>query len=63
LQTAKSTDAIELQAAKSEGANYKLMAESFKQAFDLGLANLRRRSVPRSHPDRRSWKDKWDGQY
>jgi hypothetical protein len=42
--------------------NFSAMAEHFKLAFELGLANLAKRRFPVGLPDQRTWKDRWDGQ-
>jgi hypothetical protein len=43
--------------------NFAKMAEMFKLAFELGLANLGRRRFPRSEPVTHGWDDQWAGQY
>jgi hypothetical protein len=43
--------------------NFRLMAEHFKLAFELGLARLALRKFPVGEPDQRVWKDRWNGQH
>jgi hypothetical protein len=43
--------------------NFSRMAEHFRLAFDLGLANLGRRRFPQSEPASHGWDDEWKGQY
>jgi hypothetical protein len=43
--------------------NFAAMADHFRQAFELGLANLARRKAPTSLPVSHGWDDAWAGQY
>ena len=43
--------------------NFQKMADHFRLAFELGLANLGRRPFPRSEPIGHGWNDEWAGQY
>jgi hypothetical protein len=45
--------------AEGVSENFRLMAEHFKLAFELGLSNLARRRFPISQPDTRAWNDEW----
>jgi len=40
-------------------ASFERMAEHFRQAFELGLANLAKRQFPRSEPVSHGWEDEW----
>lgn len=43
--------------------NFRLMAEHFKLAFDLGLSRLALRKFPVGESDCRVWKDNWSDQF
>jgi hypothetical protein len=61
VRSAGRIETVNMNEAVSE--NFRIMAEHFKQAFELGLFNLSKRHFPVSQPDQRTWSDDWAGQY